>query len=207
MWAAAVHGGTALGVCRLPRQHAQDLGISMQEIIPVDRGVPCLKAVGLWAVCQQHWNHATEAEVHGNSGKALHYVESEVESSLQGRWAVSAVQVMWSQISVRLAWRILSMSVINLVSLVSYLSWWERRTSLVSFQAWSASALSCHQILSHPSTLGLSTFRMGLMRSSLGHDLLCCLEGGEALELLGQFRAEFLALCDQLVDLCHLVPA
>ena len=41
----------------------------------------------------------------------------------------------------------------------------------------------------------------GLVGSSLGCDPLCHLEGGEASKLLGHFRVEFLALCDQLVDL------
>ena len=74
------------------------------------------------------------------------------------RWAASVMQVTWSQISMHLPWRILSISVINSASSASYLSWWEKRTSLVSFQAWSASVISCHQILSHLSTSGLSMF-------------------------------------------------
>ena len=47
----------------------------------------------------------------------------------------------------------------------------------------------------------------GLMGSSFGCSLLCCLKGGEVSELLGHFCAGFLAFCDQLVDLCCLVPA
>ena len=76
------------------------------------------------------------------------------------RWAVLAMQVTWSQISVHLPWRILSISVINSASLASYLSWWEKRTSLVSFQAWLASMESCCEILSCPSTSALSMFQM-----------------------------------------------
>ena len=47
----------------------------------------------------------------------------------------------------------------------------------------------------------------GLMGSRLGRNLLCHLKGGEVSELLGHFRMDFMALCDQLVDLGHLVLA
>ena len=85
MWVAAIHRGTAFNACKLPQQNATDPGVSIQETIPIPLRVPCLKAVGLQAVCQQHWNHTAEAEVHRNSGKAPHYVESEAESSLWGK--------------------------------------------------------------------------------------------------------------------------
>ena len=64
--AVAIHGGTAFNACKLPQQHIRDLGINVQEIIPIPLRVPCLEAVGLQAVCQQHWNHAMEAEAHRN---------------------------------------------------------------------------------------------------------------------------------------------
>ena len=60
-------------------------GISVQEIIPIPFGVPCLEAVGLQAVCQQHWNHTAEAEIYRDSQKAPHHIEGKAESNLWGK--------------------------------------------------------------------------------------------------------------------------
>ena len=71
--------------------------------------------------------------------------------------------------------------------------------------------MSVHIRVQHVSYASCLTGHMpsiyGLMGSSLGCDLVCHLKGGEALELLGHFCVDFMALCDQLVDLGHLVLA
>ena len=217
--AVAIHRGTTLNVCKLPQQHAQDPGIGVQEIIPIPHRVPCLKAVGLQAVCQQHWNHAVKAEVHGDSWKALHYVDSKAESSLQGKVGslsdasntVPNFHAFALEDSFYLCDKFGKFSIIlklvgkeNVISVFPSLVGLHSKLPLDSFVS---VYIRIEHVLDASHLTGHMPSICGLVGSSLGSDPLCCLEGGEVSELLGHFRVEFLALHDQLVDLCPLVPA
>ena len=195
------------------------MAVSDQQIIPVPCGVPCLKAVGLQAVCQQHWNHAMEAEVHGNSGKALHYVESKAESSLRGR--VSSLGYSSNMVpnfhafglegSFYLCDKFSELSIIlKPVGEENIIGVFPSLVGLCSKpppDPFTSANIRVKHVSNVSHLVGHTPGIYGLAGSSLGHDLLCCLEGGEASKLLGHFCTEFLALSDQLVNLCHLVLA
>ena len=175
---------------------------------------PCLKAVGLWAVCQQHWNHTMEAKVHRNSGKALHYVESEVESSLQGKvgsLTAPNFHTLGLQDSFYLHNKFGKLGII--LQLVGEENVIGVLPSLVGLHSkplpdpFTSIKIRVEHVLNASCLAGHTPSIYGLMGSSLGHNALCCLKGGEKSELLGHFRTEFLALCDQLVGLCCLVLA
>ena len=197
----------------------RDPGISIQEIIPFPFRVPCLEAVGLQAVCQQHWNHAAEVEVHRNGWKVPHYVESEAESSLWGKVGhlgyASDVAPNFHAFGLEGCFCLCDKfhkfsivpelvgdeDVIGVFPCLIGLCGKPPPDPLVSAN------IRVEHISNASHLAGHAPGIYGLMGSGLGRDLLCHLEGGEALELLGHFHMEILALCDQLVDLSCLFLA
>ena len=217
--AVSIHWGTAFYVCKHPLQHAHDVGISVQEIIPIPLGVPCLEAVGLWAICQQHWNHTVEAEVYRDSWKAPHHVEGEVESTLWGKMghlgytsdAAPDFCVFGPEGFLCLRDNFHELSVVpelvgeeDIIGILPHLIGLCSEPPpdpLVSVHIRVEHILDASHLMGHAPSI------YGLMGSSLGCDLVCRLKGGKASILLGHFCVDFMALCDQLVDLSHLVLA
>ena len=160
-----------------------------------------------------------EAEVHRNSGKALHYVGSEVESSLQGK--VGSLDYASNMVPNFHAFGLADSFylcdkfgklgfILKLVGEENVIGVFPSLVSLLGKplpHPFKSVNIRVEHILNASHLTGHTPSIYGLVGSSLDHDSLSCFEGGEVLELLGHFCMEFLALCDQLVDLCHLVLA
>ena len=160
-----------------------------------------------------------EAEVYGHSRKAPNHMEGEAESSLQGKvdhlgYASDAALnfcVLGLEGSFCLSNKFCELSVIpELVGEEDIVGVFPCLIGLCSEPPLDPLA-SAHIRVEHISYASHLVGHMpgiySLVGSSSGHNPLCRLKGGEASEPLGHFHMDFMALCDQLVDLSHLVLA